>query len=219
MAPGQYVMTITGSAGARTHAATIALTIGQSPDFRIDVSPPSQTSPQGHETSYALEVVGLNGFNSEVLLNIAGLPPGVTGVFSVSSSLPDYSSTLMVTIPSNSPTGSFTLTITGSGGGITRVANVMLIINPSETQSQTTTQTEPPSVTGVLETLQENSLIIIATLALLVILFAALSMRSRGRRTIPQQEGVSRIFCGKCGKENPASNEFCVSCGHKLKSN
>jgi hypothetical protein len=219
MAPSQYVVTITGNAGAKTHAVTIALTIGQSPDFRIEASPQSQTSSQGHETSYSLRVVGLNGFNSEVFLNVAGLPAGVTSVFSVSSSFPDYSSTLTVTIPSNSPTGSFTLSITGSGGGISRVANVILIINPSETQSQTTTQTGPSLATGVLETLQENSLIIIAALALLVILFAALLMRGRGHGTVPQQKAASRIFCGKCGAENPASNQFCVTCGQKLKSN
>jgi hypothetical protein len=219
MAPGQYVVTITGNAGPKTQVATLALTVGQPPDFRIEASPQSQTSSQGGETSYTLRVVGLNGFNSEVFLSIVGLPAGATGAFSVSSSFPDYSSTLTVTIPSNSPTGSFTLSITGSGGGITKVANVILIINPSEAQTETTTQTETPSVTGVLETLQENSLIIIAVLALLVILFAALMMRSRGRGAVPQQvAATSRVFCGKCGAENPTSNQFCVSCGQKLKS-
>ena len=216
VAPGQYVITITGTAGAITHPATVTLTVAQSPDFRIDASPPSQTSTQGQTTSYSVNVVGLNGFNSQVSLTIAGLPGGVGGTFTIPSSLPDYSSTLTLTIPGNSPTGSFTLTITGSGGGLTRAANVVLMINPSQTQSQTTTQTGPPATGGLSETLQQNSLIIIAVLALLVILFTALAMRTRGRRTVPQQKVPSRIYCGKCGKENPASNDFCASCGNKL---
>jgi len=138
--PGQYPITIAGNAGARTQQMTVVLTIRQSPDFRIDVNPPSQASTQGQTASYLVHVSGFNGFNSQVSLTMAGLPAGVGGVFSVPSSLPDFSSTLTVTIPTNAPIGSFTVTITGSGGGITRVANVILVINPSQIQPQTTTE-------------------------------------------------------------------------------
>jgi hypothetical protein len=194
--------------------------VAQAPDFRIDVSPPSQSVTQGQTTSYAVHITGLNGFNSQVSLTIAGLPSGVSGTFSVPSSTPDYSSTLTLTLPGNSPTGSFTLSITGSGGGLTRDANVILMVNPSQTQSQTTsTQTTTSSAGGLLGALQQNSLIVIGLLVLLVILLAALAMRSRGGgRAAPQQSGAPGVFCGKCGTENPASNEFCGSCGNKLKS-
>jgi hypothetical protein len=204
-----------------THTATATLTVSQAPDFRIDVNPPSQAALQGQTVSYAVNVAGLNGFNSQVSLTIVGLPSGVGGTFSVSSSQPDYSSTLTVTIPSNSPTGSFTLTVTGSGGGITRLANVVLVVNPSQPQSQTTqtatTQTETTTPGGVLDMLQQNRLLIIAALAVLVILFAVLAMRGRGQRSVPQQMAPTRTFCGECGAENPASDEFCASCGNKLK--
>jgi hypothetical protein len=220
VAPGQYSLTVTGTGGGKAHPVTITLTVAQSPDFRIDVSPSSQSVLQGQAASYSVSVVGLNGFNSQVSLSVAGLPAGVVSVFSVPSSLPDYYSTLTLTIPSNSPTGSFTLTITGSGGGLTRDANVILIVNPSQTQSQTTsTQTTASSAGGLLEALQQNSLIVIGLLVLLVILLAALAMRGRGGgRAAPKQPGAPRLFCGKCGTENPASNEFCASCGNKLKT-
>ena len=221
VAPGQYVMTITGTSGTITHTTTITLMIAQSPDFRVDVSPPSQASTQGQTTSYSVNVSGLNGFNSQVSLTMAGLPAGVGGVFSVPSSLPDFSSTLTVTIPTNAPTGSFTVTITGSGGGITRVANVILVINPSQiqsqTQSQTTSQSGTVSTGGLLETLQQNSLVLIGALVLLVILLGIFAMRGRGKQTAPQQQAPSRRFCGKCGAENPASNEFCANCGNNLR--
>jgi uncharacterized membrane protein YvbJ len=68
-----------------------------------------------------------------------------------------------------------------------------------------------------METLQQNSLILIAALVLLVILLGILAMRGRGKQTAPQQQAPSRRFCGKCGAENLASNEFCLSCGQKLK--
>ncbi len=218
IAPGQYAITITGSAGAITHTTTITLTIAQPPDFRIDVSPPSQTLIQGQTTSYSVQVSGLNGFNSQVSLTLAGLPSGVGGVFSVPSSTPDFSSTLSLTIPTNAPTGSFTLTITGSGGGITRVANVILAVNPSQIQS-TTSQSGPVSTGGLLQTLQQNSLILMAALVLLVILFGVLAMKGRGKQTAPQQKTPSTSFCSKCGTENSATNDFCANCGNKLKGN
>jgi hypothetical protein len=218
VAPGQYVMTITGTAGANTETTTVTLTIGQAPDFRIDVNPASETSTQGQTTSYSVNVVGLNGFNSQISLSLAGLPAGVGGTFSVQSSVPDYSSTLTLTIPANSPTGSFTLTITGSGGGLTRVANAVLVINPATSQTQTTTQTETTSSGGAMDLLQQNSLLMIGALIILVIVLAAIAMSRRGRSSAPQQQLAGRVFCGKCGAENPASNEFCSSCGNKLKS-
>jgi hypothetical protein len=183
------------------------------------VSPPSQTVLQGQSASYAVNVVGLNGFNSQVSLTLAGLPSGVGDTFSTPSSTPDYSSTLTLTIPSNSPTGSFALTITGSGGGMTRTANAVLAVNPAQTQAQTpsTQTTQSPSAGGFMETLQQNSLIIIGALVVLVILFGVLVMRGRRQRAIPGQSVPLHVFCGRCGAENLASNKFCVNCRSKLK--
>ena len=101
IAAGQYMVTVTGTAGGITHSTTVTLTIAPPADFTIDVSPPSQSSAQGETASYLVNVSGLNGFNSQVSLAVAGLPAGVGGVFSVPSSAPDFSSTLTVTIPSN----------------------------------------------------------------------------------------------------------------------
>lgn len=219
--PGTYTLTIGGSGGGQSHSASLVLTISQAPDFRIDLNPLSQTVLQGQTVSYAVNVAGLNGFNSQISLTVAGLPAGVGGVFSVPSSVPDFSSTLTLTVPSSSPTGSFTLTVTGSGGGLTRIANVVLVVNPSQTQSQTiqtaTTQTTTTAPGDLLDFLQQNSLLIIAALAVLVILFAVLALRGRGQRSVPQQMASTRTFCGKCGAENPIANEFCGYCGNRLK--
>jgi hypothetical protein len=214
--PGQYVMTITGTAGAKTQTTTVTLTIGQAPDFRIDVSPASGTSTQGETASFSVNVVGLNGFNSQVSLSLSGLPAGVGGTFSVQSSVPDFSSTLMLNIPANSPTGSFTLTITGSGGGLSRVANVVLVINAAPIQTTTQTATSPSG--SLMNMLQGDSLLIIAALITLVIALGAIALSRRGKTPAPQQQVLGRIFCGKCGAENPATNEFCSSCGNRLKS-
>ena len=213
---GTFSLSVTGSGGGQTHSSTIMLTISKAADFRIDVNPASQSVAQGQTASYSVNVVGSSGFNSQVSLSVSGLPSGANSVFTVNSGTPDFSATLTVTVPSNAPAGSFTLVIKGTGGGLERTANAVLIITAVTSETQTTTQTTPPGTGGLLETLTQNSLTI-AVLILLVTLLAALAMRSRGRRTFPQQMAPSRVFCGKCRAENPASNEFCGSCGNRLK--
>jgi site-specific recombinase len=65
--------------------------------------------------------------------------------------------------------------IHGTGGGLERTANAVLTITATITQSATTT------TGGLMETLQQNSLILIGALALLVIVLAALAMRGRSQ--------------------------------------
>jgi len=102
----------------------------QGADFQISVNPSSRTvSPVGKSASYNVNVVGLNGFNSQVSLTVSGLPSGASGVFSVPEAPPTFISILLVTSTTNMTAGSFTLTITGHGDGITHAAKVLLTIN------------------------------------------------------------------------------------------
>jgi hypothetical protein len=87
----------------------------------------------------------------------------------------------------------------------------------SETITMATTSQTPPLETGgPLAALTENSLVVIAALALLAIVLAALAMRTRRRRPAPQAATLSQVFCGKCGAKNAVTSEFCVNCGKKL---
>ena len=232
VSPGKYGLTVTGNGGGKSRTAPVALIVMESPDFRIDANPPSQTVSQGQTASYSVNVVSLKGFSSQVSLMVTGLPAGVNGVFSVPSSIPDFPSTLTLTIPSGAPTGSFTLTITGTGGGINRIANVVLVINPAaQTQTQgsqsTATQTGggPSTPSGLLETLQQNSLLVVGMLGVIIILLGVLALR--GRRPAyapppPQQTQPSRRWRGQrshvAGAERRIQrHEFCSNCGQRLR--
>jgi len=173
VASGQYTLTITGTAGTTSHPTTFMLTVGQSPDFRIDVNPPSQTSTQGGTTTYQISVVGLNGFNSQVTLSVSGLPSDANGVFTITSGTPDFASALTVTLPANAPPGPFTLIVTGAGGGVNRAANLVLNISPAtqtstQTPKHTSTQTPSPPGGDLMNMLQQNQLLILAATILLV---------------------------------------------------
>ncbi len=200
---GSYTMTVTGVGGGKTHTATIKLTVSQAPDFRIDVSPPSVSVSQGQVASYSVSISGLNGFNSQVSLSVSGAPAGVNPVFTVPSGTPSFNSILTVTLPGNVQTGSFTLQITASGGGLTKIANAVLVISAATgTQTQTQTQTETQTETttsGVLpfDIFQQSNLLLIAVLAIVILALLALLLRRRKSASPPPPPANP---CPKCGQ-------------------
>ena len=198
---GSYTMTLTGAGGGKTHTATIRLIVSQAPDFRIDVSPPSVTVSQGQLASYSVSISGLNGFNSQVSLSVSGAPAGVNPVFTVPSGTPIFNSILTVTLPSNVQTGSFTLQITASGGGLTKVANVVLIILAATgTQTQTQTQTQIETTTSTLppsDIFQQSNLLLIALLVIVILALLALLLRRRKSASAPPPPANP---CSKCGQ-------------------
>ena len=192
---GTYSFTVTGSGGGQTHSSTIMLTISNAADFRIEVNPASQSVAQGQTTSYSVSVVGSNGFNSQVSLSVSGLPPGANGVFSIPSGTPDFTATMTITLPTDVQTGSFTLMIKGSGGGLDKTANAVLIIGAvtTQTQAQTTTQT---SGAGLLETLQQGNTPLYIGLLAVIVLLAALTLRRRKAASPPPPPKP----CPTCGQ-------------------
>lgn len=162
--PGSYPITVTGSTGDSAPPAQFTVTPSQGgvsnvtqivsstvttaaqpvPDFTINASPPNQYVLQGQSVLYTVNVGTLNGFNSQVALSVSGLPSGASGVFSNPSGTPNFVSVLTVTSPSDVSAGTYTLTVTGSGGGLTHFATLVLTVNAA---ASTTTPTVTPPVT------------------------------------------------------------------------
>jgi hypothetical protein len=109
-----------------------------------------------------------------------------------------------------------TVSITSSEISTTSSQTTGSTVVASETSTMTTTSQTALGTGGVLAALMENSLVVMAALVLLVVALAVLAMRTRGRRPAPQEIGLSRVFCGRCGARNAVTNEFCISCGNKL---
>jgi hypothetical protein len=156
---------------------------------------------------------------------VSGLPSGANGAFSIAIGTPNFASTLTVTLPTNILTGSFTLTVTATGGGLSKVANMGLTISqalatqtsPTETSS-TQAVTNLPGMSDLMTMLQQNPLLL---LVLLIAIVAIVALASRHRKTSRPQQGTQQAepgtkFCTKCGTPNPIGNEFCGKCGTKL---
>jgi subtilase family serine protease len=127
---GTYTVTITGTSGTLTHTATVTLIVATPPDFSISASPASQTVQHGNSTSYTVKVTPSGGFSATVALSASGLPSGASASFSPSSVRGGSgSSTMTVKTGSKTPSGTYTLAITGTSSSLTHTTTVTLRVN------------------------------------------------------------------------------------------
>lgn len=105
------------------------------PNFAISPTPGSRSVTRGQNATFTVTVQNLNGFNSGVSLQVLGLPgnqvlPG-TG-FNPQTVVPSpntsASSTLSIVTNGQTPTGTFPLTIQGTGNGVARAVTVNLTV-------------------------------------------------------------------------------------------
>jgi hypothetical protein len=124
---GSYPVTITGTDGTRTHTTSVQLVVqAPTPDFTLSASPTSRTVTRGASTTYALTVNKVNGFAGSVSLSVAGRPSRTTGSFSPNPAT--STSTLTIGTRSNTTRGTYTLTVTGTSGAVSRTVKVTLVI-------------------------------------------------------------------------------------------
>ena len=127
--PGTYPITVKGTSGSTVETTTVSLTvIGASPNFTISASPTSiSVSPSGTgKVTITTAVSG--GFSSAVSLSGTVTGSRVTVSFSPTSITGAGTSTMTITVNRRATTGSRTITITGTGGGVTHTATVALTI-------------------------------------------------------------------------------------------
>ncbi len=111
--------------------AALSFTVSAAPppfDFSISASPPTQKVTAGQSVSYVIVVTLVSGSTQPVILSLAGLPPGATHSFNPPSSNPTYQSTLEVLTIRTATAGTYTLSLTASGGGVTKTASLTLEI-------------------------------------------------------------------------------------------
>ena len=127
-ATGTYTITVTGSGGGTTHTATVSLTVTapSTGNFTISVSPTSGSLRQG-QSGYAVVTTKVSGgFDSAITFSATGVPSGVTYSFTPASiAAPGSGSAhFNLTVSRTAPTGTYPITITGTGGGVTHTTTL-----------------------------------------------------------------------------------------------
>ena len=100
------------------------------PNFTISASPGSLSVVQGGNGSSTITTSVSGGFSSAVALSASGQPTGVTVSFSPTSiAAPGSgSSTMSIAVASTTATGTYAITVIGTGGGITQTTTVSLTV-------------------------------------------------------------------------------------------
>lgn len=127
-APGTYTLTVTGTSGSLAHSNAVTLVVN-TPDFSISTTPASQAVTAGGSTNYTATVSAINGFGGAVSFSVSGLPAGANGTFNPASVNGSGSSALTVTTATNTPPGTYTLTVSGTSGSLAHSNSVTLVVN------------------------------------------------------------------------------------------
>lgn len=116
---------VTLSTGATT-TKNFVLAAGQ-PDFALTAAPGTQTVTAGQPTTYSVQITPAQGFTSAVTLTASGLPTGASATFNPPA-IASGTSTLTVSTGGSTAPGTYTITISGAGGGLQHSAQVSLVV-------------------------------------------------------------------------------------------
>jgi len=133
-AAGTYSLTVSATGGTVTKTASLSLTVLPPPSFALTVTPASLSVTAGSNGTSTATTVGTNGFGSAVTVAVTGAPAGVTVSAGGIASPGSGNSTISVSVGSSVAGGSYPLTVSATGGGVTKTTTLTLLV-PAVTMS------------------------------------------------------------------------------------
>jgi hypothetical protein len=140
--PGTYAINVTGTAASGTRSTSIALTVIAN-DFSISTSPQSLQVADGAHRAVSIITATTSGSPQPVSLSATGLPAGVSATVNPGTVTSGGSATLTLTAALGTVTGSYPITIIGTGPGATHTTQLTLVIIKAAT-----TLTATPLLSG-----------------------------------------------------------------------
>jgi|GEM_PF-6990683 len=100
------------------------------PSFDFSLSNQGDQSViQGNSVNNVINATLVSGTSQSVSYSVSGLPAGVTSSFTPTACSPTCSTTLTLSTGVSTPTGTYPITVTGTGGGISRTTSFNLTIS------------------------------------------------------------------------------------------
>jgi uncharacterized membrane protein len=123
-----YPLTITGTSGSLSRSAAVTLAVTALPDFTLSAVPSTRNITRGDDTTYTVTVNPTGGFNGQVVFSVTGLPYATSATFTPSSVTGFGSSVLRIDSSRSTKPGTYTLTVTGTSGTLSRTRTLTLIV-------------------------------------------------------------------------------------------
>ena len=132
LAAGTYFYVVrafaTCESGNSNEASAVVTAPPVPPDFSLSVSPSSLSVRRtGGTAAYTMTITRTGGFTGNVSLSVTGQPAGATTSFSPNPA-GGTSSTLSVTVAPGTTRRTYTLTVTGTSGSLSRTASASLVV-------------------------------------------------------------------------------------------
>jgi pseudomonalisin len=149
---GTYSITITAASDGKLKTAAASLVVSVPATFTLATSTGSTTILVGKSTTVIATTTVTSTFKSAVNLTVSGQPSGLTANFSPTSikSPGSGSSTLTISAGTSVAPGTYRLTITASGNGVSRVATVTVNVSGFTLAASPSTVTLAPGAKGSL---------------------------------------------------------------------
>jgi hypothetical protein len=130
-AAGTSRVTLTGTSGTMTHAATVSLTVSvpAPPDFSLNLSPTSLSLIVGGASgSVSVMANAVSSFTGTVAVAITGLPTGVTASPATLSLTPGTAQSTTLTAAATTATATANVTFTGTSGSLSHIGTLALTV-------------------------------------------------------------------------------------------
>ena len=218
---GTYNLTVTGTSTLPNlmHQVSVTLIVVAAvtppPDFVLSVNPAAPTPrivQPGQCGNYTVSVQSVGSFTSSVNLTLSSIPGPLNGHLQ-SQFIPNpitppspgatVFSTLKACAATAAPPGNYTMTVIGTGGGITHSADIVLEIPKP---------TAPPPVNPLIYLIILTMLFLALGIGLLAIYLSrkkTLRRRARFQYVLP----LPTIRCRNCGRLMPMAAVYCPYCG------
>ena len=124
------IVTATNAVGSASATSGSTAMVAPAPaDFTISAPTRASIRPRG-STTLSVTVQPQNGFNSPTTMSVSGLPGGVSPTWSANPASPGQPTTLKLTASLSAQLGTFTITIKGAAGTLSRTATTKLTVTP-----------------------------------------------------------------------------------------
>jgi uncharacterized membrane protein len=124
---GTYALTVKATSGNLSKTLVINLVV-VAPGYALTVSGPV-TATQGGSGSATLTAAASGGFSGTIALTASGLPAGVTASFAPTTITGGGTAKLTLAASSSARVGTYTVSVTGTSGTVTRAVPVTLTVN------------------------------------------------------------------------------------------
>lgn len=134
---GSYTLTITGTAGSLVHTATVTLQVSSASilNFELTAAPLLRAVKAGESAAYTAFLTATGGFTHGVWLAVGGLPSNASIAWQTNPITPTASTALTVTTVTGTPSGSYTLVMTGTENGLRHSVTMVLSVTSSVTRT------------------------------------------------------------------------------------